>query len=143
MLAIHWGKPSSQNSLYSRHQYLYQKSFPRERDPAGNIYQGNYFEELVYAIVVFGWISTRAGLQAGKFGQELTLQVTSRILFFFRETSVLLSVFQLIATATAAKSLQSCPTLCKPIDGSLPGSPVPRILQARTLEWVAISFSNA
>ena len=43
----------------------------------------------------------------------------------------------------AAKSLQSCPTLCNPIDGSPPGSPVPGILQARTLEWVAISFSNA
>ena len=42
-----------------------------------------------------------------------------------------------------AKSLQSCPTLCNPIDGSPPGSPVPGILQARTLEWVAISFSNA
>jgi len=45
--------------------------------------------------------------------------------------------------ATAAKLLQSCPTLCDPIDGSPPGSPVPGILQARTLEWVAISFSNA
>ena len=45
--------------------------------------------------------------------------------------------------AAAAKSLQSCPTLCDPIDGSPPGSPVPRLLQARTLEWVAISFSNA
>ena len=43
----------------------------------------------------------------------------------------------------AAKSLQSCPTLCNPIDGSPPGSPVPGILQARILEWVAISFSNA
>ena len=42
-----------------------------------------------------------------------------------------------------AKSLQSCPTLCDPIDGSPPGSPVPGILQAGTLEWVAISFSNA
>ena len=42
-----------------------------------------------------------------------------------------------------AKSLQSCPTLCDPIDGSPPGSPIPGILQARTLEWVAISFSNA
>ena len=42
-----------------------------------------------------------------------------------------------------AKSLQSCPTLCDPIDGSSPGSPIPGILQARTLEWVAISFSNA
>ena len=45
--------------------------------------------------------------------------------------------------AAAAKSLQSCPTLCDPIDGSAPGSPVPGILQARTLEWVAIAFSNA
>ena len=45
--------------------------------------------------------------------------------------------------AAAAKSLQSCPTLCDPIDGSRPGSPVPGILRARTLEWVAISFSNA
>ena len=47
-----------------------------------------------------------------------------------------------VAAATA-KSLQSCPTLCDPIDGSLLGSSVPGILQARTLEWVAISFSNA
>ena len=45
--------------------------------------------------------------------------------------------------AAAAKSRRSCPTLCNPIDGSPPGSPVPGILQARTLEWVAISFSNA
>ena len=45
--------------------------------------------------------------------------------------------------AVAVKSLQSCPTLCDSIDGSLPGSPVPGILQGRTLEWVAISFSNA
>ena len=45
--------------------------------------------------------------------------------------------------AAAAKSLQSCPTLSDPIEGSPPGSPVPGILQARTLEWVAISFSNA
>ena len=47
------------------------------------------------------------------------------------------------AAAAAAKSLQSCPTLCDSIDGSPPGSPVPEILQARTREWVAISFSNA
>ena len=47
------------------------------------------------------------------------------------------------AAAAAAKSLQSCPTLCDPIDISPPGSPAPGILQARTLEWVAISFSNA
>ena len=46
------------------------------------------------------------------------------------------------SAAAAAKLLQSCPNLCNPIDGSSPGSPLPGILQARTLEWVAISFSN-
>ena len=51
-----------------------------------------------------------------------------------------LSIF---AAAAAAKLLQSCPTLCDPIDGSQPGSSIPGILQARTLEWVAISFPNA
>ena len=51
--------------------------------------------------------------------------------------------FALLAAAAAAKSLQLCPTLCDPIDCSPPGSPVPGILQARTLEWVAISLSNA
>ena len=49
----------------------------------------------------------------------------------------------LVTLAAAAKLLQSCPTLCDPIDGSPPGSSIPGILQARTLEWVAISFSNA
>ena len=56
------------------------------------------------------------------------------------------TIFQTVLfpfTAAAAKSLQSCPSLCDPIDGSPPGSSVPGILQARTLEWVAISFSNA
>ena len=52
-------------------------------------------------------------------------------------------VINTYTAAAAAKSLQSCPTLCSPIDGSPPGSAVPGILQARTLEWVAISFSNA
>ena len=50
---------------------------------------------------------------------------------------------ELQAAAAAAESLQLCPTLCDPIDGSPPGSPVAGILQARTLEWAAISFSNA
>ena len=52
-------------------------------------------------------------------------------------------LFNMLSVAAAAKSLQSCLTLCDPIDGSPPGSPVPGVLQARTLEWVAISFSNA
>ena len=51
-------------------------------------------------------------------------------------------LFPAAAAAAAAKSLQLCPTLCNPIDGSPPGSPIPGILQARTLEWVAVSFSN-
>ena len=55
----------------------------------------------------------------------------------------LLTLITYLICAAAAKLLQSCPTLCNPIDSSPSGSPVPGILQARTLEWVAISFSNA
>ena len=55
----------------------------------------------------------------------------------------ILLVFQVLVAAAAAKSLQSCPTLCGPIDGSPPGSAVPGILQARVPEWVAIAFSGA
>ena len=66
----------------------------------------------------------------------------SQIFFFF--SSIPLSSYRICtAAAAAAKWLQSCLTLCDPIDGSPPGSPIPGILQARTLEWVAISFSNA
>ena len=57
-------------------------------------------------------------------------------------TLIRMAAIKKSAAATAAKSLQSCPTLCDPIDGSPPGSPIPGILQARTLKWVAISFSN-
>ena len=56
-------------------------------------------------------------------------------------TNALFGAISGSASAAAAKLLRSCPTLCNPIDGSPPGSPVPGILQARTLEWVAISFS--
>ena len=59
------------------------------------------------------------------------------------EFNVLAVTSTVIAAAAAAKSLQLCPTLYDPIDSRPPGSPVPGILQARTLEWVAISFSNA
>ena len=59
------------------------------------------------------------------------------------EDSLLQNKYAAAAAAAAAKSLQSCPTLCDPIDGSPPGSTVPGSLQARTLEWVAISFTNA
>ena len=61
----------------------------------------------------------------------------------YMENFFLELVFTAAAAAAAAKLLQLCPTLCDPIDGRLPGSPIPGILQARTLEWVAISFSNA
>ena len=61
----------------------------------------------------------------------------------FSCTADLSHVISSAAAAAAAKSLQLCPTLCDPRDGSPPGFPVPGILQARTLEWVAISFSNA
>ena len=63
--------------------------------------------------------------------------------FTFRFQVKISFSFSSMLLAAAAKSLQSCPTLCDPIDGSPPGSPVPGILQARTLEWSAISFSNA
>ena len=58
-------------------------------------------------------------------------------------SKVMSLLFNMLSAAAAAKSLQLCPTLCDPIDGSPPGSPIPEILQARILEWVAISFSNA
>jgi len=58
-------------------------------------------------------------------------------------TTVRMAIMKKSAAAAAAKLLQLCLTLCDPIDGSPPGSPVPGTLQARTLEWVAISFSNA
>ena len=85
-------------------------------------------------------------------GEKMTNVIS---FFFFKNTSekgrrTILQLcfcttpwFTSIHVAAAAKSLQSCPTLCDPIDGSPPGSPVPGILEARTLEWVAISFSNA
>ena len=61
-----------------------------------------------------------------------------------KDSSFLLTLFTSnAAAAAAAKLFQTCPTLCDPIDGSPSGSPIPGILQARTLEWVAISFSNA
>ena len=78
---------------------------------------------------------------------EMSLSYQQRQLCNFQNEALTVTWLDLISrsryTAAAAKSLQSCPTLCDPIDGSPPGSPIPGILQARTLEWVAISFSNA
>ena len=80
---------------------------------------------------LYSLLSANASLGCQKLFSNLTIEgVFSRGLYLFVNTA-------------AAKSLQSCPTLCDPIDDSPPGSPVPGILQARTLEWVVISFSNA
>ena len=80
------------------------------------------------------YISTRLFLKAH------FLIVLGHSIWLWRKTNFTNFLYDVAATA---KSLQSCPILCDPIDGSPPGSPVPRILQARTLEWVAVSFSNA
>ena len=73
--------------------------------------------------------------------KEKVLNLTIR--YSERERSHDFIIIYTYAATAAARSLQSCPTLCDPIDGSPPGSPILGILQARTLEWVAISFSNA
>ena len=70
--------------------------------------------------------------------QNLKASVLHHSVFFMVQLS-----YPYMTAAAAAKSLQPCPTLCDPIDGGPPGSPVPGVLQARTLEWVAIFFSNA
>ena len=85
---------------------------------------------------------TRQAGSASRTAQVLAARPTGRAAHaFLSELRAHTSV--LGATVAIAKSLQSCPTLCDPIDGSPPGFPVPGSLQARTLEWVAISFSNA
>ena len=72
-----------------------------------------------------------------------TVLFLSTLFYYSHKTADILKKSKFFETAAAAaKSLQSCPTLCDPIDGSPPGSAVPGISQARTLEWVAISFSN-
>ena len=71
------------------------------------------------------------------------LQLIQSVAVYWSGTRLSAAICSKYAAAAAAKSLQSCPTLCDPIDSSPPGSPVPGILQARTLEWAAISFSNA
>ena len=75
--------------------------------------------------------------------QEWNQEISCILHSYYPIVNILLHLPYHLICAAAAKSLQSCPTLCDPIDGSPPGSPVPGILQARTLQWVAISFSNA
>ena len=83
------------------------------------------------------------GCQESDTTERLTLSLSVLTHLSLVEVVLLVPTSQGVAAAAAAKSLQSCPTLWDPIDGSPPGFPVPGILQARTLEWVAISFSNA
>ena len=84
---------------------------------------------------------TRQAQASGSFWKAQRIQGSCGVGILLSDLSAPQSA--LLPTSAAAKSLQSCLTLCDPIDGSPPGSPVPGILQARTLEWVAISFSNA
>ena len=92
----------------------------------------------IFNIIFFKWVfSFLACIQNAPF---LNLVVT---FLPFSFCYIFLKILNQSVAAAAAKSLQSCPTLCDPIDGSPPGSPIPGILQARILEWVAISFSNA
>ena len=84
-----------------------------------------------------------AGHGTTKGRKELRVKVYSFFFFPVQEKYFGKNILDDGDAAAASKSLQSCPTLCDPIDGSPPGSTVPGILQARTLEWVAISFSNA
>ena len=101
------------------------------------------------SIVIIGWNQTWSlGVsyewQSGKNGSWSPSQLGTVIMSLDSiSSSVRWLTSLVVAAAAAAKSLQSCPTLCDPIDGSPSGSPIPGILQARTLEWVAISFSNA
>ena len=83
--------------------------------------------------------------RSGRFEQTLNLNLSFSVLTRLLQLGLVISwpCYLFLASAAAAKSLQSCPTLCDPIDGSPAGSPVPGILQARTLEWAAISFSSA
>ena len=92
------------------------------------------------------WIGIHLPMQGTQVWSLVQEDSTFRTQLKPRETQLLnshSSTLEPSAAAAAAKSLQSCPTLCDPIDSSPPGSPVPGILQARTPEWVAISFSNA
>ena len=105
--------------------------------PTSILFFSEYSESLQFSLNESINLHCLIDCHVGNFYDYLTFCVFSCFLILD------ISPSRLAHTAAAAKSLQSCPTLCDPIDGSPPGSPVPGILQARTLEWVAISFSNA
>ena len=94
--------------------------------------------------VVAMYVDLGFNLTMPRFSYHLLYDVGRIILCLYWQTFLKINIIVvLISKGCAAKSLQSCPTLCDPIDGSPPGSPIPGILQAGMLEWVAISFSNA
>ena len=83
-------------------------------------------------------------LSCGRYLESISVHKWDWSIILLPCTTVIQFLYQSnVSAAAAVKLLQSCPTLCDPIEGSPPGSPIPRILQVRTLEWVAISFSNA
>ena len=101
----------------------------------------NFLEEIcslshsIVFLYFFALITEEGFFSSPCYSLQFCIQMDISFLFSF--------AFSLFAAAAAAKSLQSCLTVCDPIDGSPAGSPVPGILQARILKWVAISFSNA
>ena len=116
-----------------------------EEQPGGDILAevlglgaGLHLKGLVRGSTCWAPAGPLAPLMAGPQIEPLPIQDTLHLRGLPQSSAQCLSI-----QTVAAKSLQSCPTLCDPRDGSLPGSPIPGILQARMLEWVAISFSNA
>ena len=119
---------------------------------------GHFTSQEEYFINSFSqWISVKNLLCSWHYAMEKSL-IFNFTLYHYRSNKRVIIIFlsskqrtllyrtntkMYVIVAAAAKSFQSCPTLCDPIDGSPPGSPIPGILQARTLEWIAISFSNA
>ena len=111
---------------------------------------GHYIKFILNSYILLGIITVYTTTLHPLQDEEMPFYSAFLIIFcmlflslFLRILSICLLWILFSHCAAAAKSLQSCPTLCNPRDGSPPGSPVPGILQARTLEWVAISFSNA
>ena len=100
---------------------------------------------LLFIVSVLGWLWSRWRVQGPSFWGpgQITHTLYSSVCSFIKRGWLQELLQRVECVAAAAKSLQLCPTPCDPIDGSPPGSPVPGIHQARTQEWVAISFSNA
>ena len=104
---------------------MFYNGFPE--DVAKSLLPGSLKADLIMMLRLWAWPANKVWLSP--IPKRYLLHIAYHCYYFSK--------------SAAAKSLQSCPTLCDPIDGIPPGSPVPGILQARTLEWVAISFSNA